>query len=378
MTAREARAETATVTLGSAGAAALVDAAAAESLVSLPLLAGLGRELSLGGSATPSYVSLPLSALEAPPSTDSPFALSGQSEGGSTALSFSTSFSRIARFNEQADARRLAALGSRPALKSQHAALPLNVWLDGTYSAEGDATDAEQRTGHVSALYGADALLTTNFLLGLMGQYDAARLKSTGAAYALTGESEGWLIGPYAKLRLSEHWYVQGQVAAGTSRATVESLAGGSAVIDGSRWLASAGLDGTWQAGAWQLHPTARIGYGEASTDGIGDAAAELRAPLGQARIAPEISYTLRTAEGTTIQPHASLEAIWTFAGTGDGLSIDGITEDPEGLRGKSEVGVKTELPGGASLDLTGGYDGIGSSSVSEVRGSAKARVPLN
>ena len=47
-------------------------------------------------------------------------------------------------------------------------------------------------------------------------------------------------------------------------------------------------------------------------------------------------------------------------------------------MRGRVELGLKTQFTNGVGLDVSGSYDGIGSSSFSALGAKAKIRIPLN
>ncbi len=89
--------------------------------------------------------------------------------------------------------------------------------------------------------------------------------------------------------------------------------------------------------------PTASVAYmGDNSysyKDHFGVLIPEVHNRLGQAKLGSEIDYRSVSPGGGTIEPHATLQAIWNFAAstTADGIgSIDSADGGPEGVRARA------------------------------------------
>jgi Autotransporter beta-domain len=169
-----------------------------------------------------------------------------------------------------------------------------------------------------------------SLLLGVMSQFDSMHLKSTTDSYEASGN--GWMAGPYATVRLTDHLFAQGRLEVGRSYNDVRPYMTYTDEFGSTRWLASGGLVGSWQFGAW------------------------------------------------TFRPRASLEAIWNFADTGlsSTSTLSGTPTGPDGLRSRAAVGINTQFVDGISFDLTGSYDGIGASNYRAVEGGARLTLPFN
>jgi outer membrane autotransporter protein len=224
-------------------------------------------------------------------------------------------------------------------------------------------------------------VLNPALLVGVLAQFDSMELRSSASAYAIKGE--GWMAGPYATARLTSNVFLQARAAAGGSSNSVQPFLTYSDNFKTSRWLASATLVGRWTFGDWQFRPSASLAYiednSQAYVDSLGVNIPGIRVSLGQAKVGPELSYTVMLADGTLLTPHFSAEAIWNFGGGGD-ASVDfgGTLTGPQEWRGRVEAGVRARLPGGIGLDLSGSYDGIGAKSYEALGGRATVRVPLN
>jgi outer membrane autotransporter protein len=154
------------------------------------------------------------------------------------------------------------------------------------------------------------------------------------------------------------------------------------------RWLASSTLTGRWALGPWLLKPSASVAYIEdvaaSYTDTFGIVIPEVGARLGQAKAGPEISYRYQFSPNLVIEPHAEVQVLWNFAGdtsaTGLGV-ISGVNAGPLGVRGRVEIGQRATTASGFALDLSGSYDGIGSSEsggYDAYTAKAQMHVPLN
>src|SRR5207244_11034940 len=112
--------------------------------------------------------------------------------------------------------------------------------------------------------------------------------------------------------------------------------------------------------------------------DSLGVDIPSVRSSLGQLKFGPEVAYRHILADDGSIEPRVKLEAIWNFSQTVGGVVAEETVASPEDWRGRVEVGLKMQATHGITLDLSGGYDGIGSSNYPAVTGQATARLPLH
>jgi outer membrane autotransporter protein len=204
--------------------------------------------------------------------------------------------------------------------------------------------------------------------------------RSLTQAFDIKGS--GWMAGPYATVRLSENIFLQGRLAAGRSTNEVSPFLTYPDTFSTKRWLASSTLVGRWQVGNWQIRPSASISYiedvSEAYTDSLGVAIPGLKVSLGQFKTGPQFSYRHLLADGTLLEPRFGAEVIWNFAASDNVADFGGTLSGPEEIRGRVELGLKTQFTNGVGLDVSGSYDGIGSSSFSALGAKATVRMPLN
>ena len=308
------------------------------------------------------------------------------SNDGPMSLGFGTSLRDFYRFAADAEARKTGGLSLGFAYSNQPQFNPFDIWIEGKYVRFDDsALQSSDLDGHFGFVtVGADYVLNRSLLVGMFVQFDSMEQRSNSLSTDVSGH--GWMAGPYATVRLSENVFWQARAAWGTSSNTISPFLTYEDDFDSERWLASSTLSGRWKFGPWSFNPSASISYIEDASDAYHDTFGVLipgvTSTLGQAKAGPEISYTFTNAEGGFIEPRAGMELIWNFAGdtTAAGLgAIDDSAAGPEGARGRVELGLKMGLPSGITLDLSGSYDGVGTSDeYHAISGRAMLRVPLN
>ncbi len=152
-----------------------------------------------------------------------------------------------------------------------------------------------------------------------------------------------------------------------------------------SRWLASSSLVGRWKIGnGVTFKPNATLSYYSETTDAfvnsLNVAIPSVNTSLGQVQLSPEVDYGFTTMEGTSVDFNLAPELIWnsaTTSATGLG-TLNPTAIGPTGLRGAIKAGATYRNAKGASLGLTGSYDGIGSSGYSAFTGQVIVKVPIN
>ena len=151
--------------------------------------------------------------------------------------------------------------------------------------------------------------------------------------------------------------------------------------FDSKRWMLNASLTGAWSEGAWQFTPSASLAYVEDKSDSYIDHFSVLipsvSTTLGQFKAEPEVSYRHAFSDGTLVEPRLKASAIWNFEDSGSAAAFGGTLTGPQELRAKVEAGVGVRFNDGVSVDLSGSYDGIGSSEYSARSVALSARFPL-
>jgi trimeric autotransporter adhesin len=300
-----------------------------------------------------------------------PVNVSGSTDGSSR-VAFSTSLSQILRLNSDSDAAK--GRGGRAAY------MPLDVWLEGKYGGFRTDRSTINNTGYFGSVsMGADYVLNRSFLLGAFVQFDQMQQSTDVQQAKISGA--GWLAGPYATLKLSENIFWQARAGWGRSNNELSQTPAATDKFSSERRLASTTVSGRWAHESWLVQPAISVSYLEETakgyTDVLGASVPAMNSHLGQAKAGPVISFRHEAKPDLIIEPRLGLEVVWDFASGGTVPGLNHASTD-KGLRGRSELGVRFGTPGGAGLDLSGSYDGIGSNNFSAVTGRAAARVPLN
>lgn len=310
------------------------------------------------------------------------------SADGAMRFGFSTSLRDVARYAAEAEARRAAeqGLGLAPGLagSAAHRTNPFDVWVEGRVATFRDNRSNHDFAGHFSLItVGADTVLSRSLLVGTMIQFDSMHQHSSAQATEVSGR--GWLAGPYATVRLTDHVFWQSRAAWGRSSNDVSPFLTYIDKFETERWLVSSTLAGRWDLGPWVFRPSASLAYIEDAaksyTDTFGVIIPEVKSRLGQAKAGPEIGYRYKPNPGVMIEPHAGLQVIWNFAGEAKAIglgSINGDAAGPDGVRGRAEIGLRATTLSGILLGLSGSYDGIGAKDYDAFTGRVTVRVPLN
>jgi hypothetical protein len=98
---------------------------------------------------------------------------------------------------------------------------------------------------------------------------------------------------------------------------------------------------------------------------------------LGRVTFGPEIGYRFQAADGTYIEPHASITGIWDFDKS-DALVLGDEVVGTDEFRGKLQAGILFTMPSGYTVRARGSYDGIGSDDFEAYGGQLWVNLPLN
>ncbi len=288
--------------------------------------------------------------------------------------SFKTSLSQMMQWQHQNEQKEMAAMGFGKG-GGASSFIPLDIWTEGVYSSY-----SGPRSGSFGmATIGTDYVFNPNLLAGFYGQLDLMN-QTSGAA--LSGA--GWMVGPYATLRLGENVFWQGKAGWGKSSNGITPSPAGTDTFGTTRWLVSSSLSGKWKFGdGWAFAPTASFTYfddrSDSYIDHFGTTIPGVDTNLGQFKLSPELGYVFVTDSDVWIEPSLATELIWNFASTNiDGLGgLNGDAIGPTGLRGRLKAGLNIKMPSGIAIGATGTFDGIGSGGYSAISGQATVTVPL-
>jgi outer membrane autotransporter protein len=160
---------------------------------------------------------------------------------------------------------------------------------------------------------------------------------------------------------------------AGRAANTISPNGSYSDTFDASRWLASVSLTGQWQAGNWTISPTASVSYfqstSEAYLDSLGVDIPSVTGGLGQLALGPNIGYRFDLDNGIALNTTLGLDGVVDISTSRDATTLD--------LHARLKAGINATMPGGASLALSGGLDGLGGETqIQSVSGNLSLSIP--
>jgi hypothetical protein len=275
-------------------------------------------------------------------------------------------------------AEQYRALGAERLVKDAPPS-PFDVWFEGSYTAYDDDSANADGSGHFSAFYlGADFVVSPNLLVGMLVQLDD--MKETSLQKSTRIHGRGWMVGPYATLKLTENLYFQGRAAWGQSRNRISPFLTYTDTFETERWLVRGKLQGLWSFGQWRFTPNASLAYIEERQAAYIDTLRVLipgqTVSLGQAEFGPEAAYVYTGLAGFVVTPSIGLKGVWTFA-EDNGAVVGGSVVGSDDIRGKLEAGLTIKSTGGVSLEISGTYDGITDQKYEAIEGGLRLRVPL-
>jgi hypothetical protein len=321
-----------------------------------------------------------------------PLRIAGSSDGLTT-FGFSTSLRDMLRYSAATEAAKAADAGQGFAAGSKYNPgayySPFDIWVEGKYTSFRDTSlpgsMSNAQTGEFGLFtVGADYVFNRWLLAGVMAQYDLMYQHTPSAGSISNASGQGWTVGPYATVRLSENVFWQARGAWGQSSNQVSPYGTYSNNFDSQRWLASTGLQGRWSYGIWTFRPSASVAFmqdnSKSYVDSFGILIPEVKSELGQAKAGPEVGLHFQLSPDLIVEPHVGVQAIYNFAGsvTSSIGVVPGENAGPNGVRGRVEVGQRAVTSGGVALDLAGSYDGIGVKGYDAYSARAQVHLPLD
>jgi len=224
-----------------------------------------------------------------------------------------------------------------------------DIWADLSF---GSAEFREHDYDYQIAYLGADWLVSDTALIGLLGQYD----KLDGSSDA--PEGDGWMVGPYATLKLSEHVYGDVRAAWGSSDNTVSPLGTFRDAFETSRALYSGALIGVFEVSdKTSFRPEISMRYyseeQEAYRDSYGVMIPAQSIDQGDLTFSPRFDTEFDLDRGWAFRPFISADGIYTF-GAPDESPLE------EALRVRFEIGGLLFKRDGLGINLSANFDGIG------------------
>lgn len=220
---------------------------------------------------------------------------------------------------------------------------------------------SDLKGSQVNAIVGLTHRLTSNFLVGVLGGYEHFDYSSEALNGVLKGD--GWTTGVYLGWRFAPN--LRFDAAAVWSHILVNDAAGAAAGnFTGHRWLANAGVTGTYRWQSFVFEPSARVyalwEHENSYTDTLGTLQSDRNFETGRASGGIKLSFPFAWSSVVNAAPYAGLYGDYYFSR--DDASVAGLTTVPplEGWSARATGGVVLTFGGGAQLAAGGEYDGIG------------------
>ncbi|MDW3099593.1 MAG: autotransporter outer membrane beta-barrel domain-containing protein [Alphaproteobacteria bacterium] len=251
----------------------------------------------------------------------------------------------------------------------------IDVWTEGHYTR---FTDSGDRDGHFAVIYaGADIHLTPWVIAGLMGQVDWMD-DDIGSANTRV-EGIGWMVGPYASMRLTPQLFFDVRAAWGLSDTDVNaaSITGN---VSTERWLVTGQLSGNFHAGPYRITPEVSIEYIQEELDSYtvssGAQIASQTVSIGRLRAGPEVARIFDIGSGATLEPRVAVAAVWDF-NPADTVTLGNVRYGEDDFRAVVEAGTILQTESGINFAISGKYEGLGISGFDAYGGYLWINVPI-
>ena len=254
--------------------------------------------------------------------------------------------------------------------------LGFDIWAKGKYVR---VRSGDTRSDVGLAYLGADYRFSRNLVIGLLGQVDWTDETDSNANTAASGF--GWLLGPYAAVRLTDNLIFDGRAAMGTSNNKVDPLGLFSDDFETTRWLVKGQLTGDFTIDEIVFNPFISALYFEETqhsfTNTLGMRIPSQTLSLGRIKFGPKVSTRLRSEDGLVFAPHFTFSGIFDFDRARQ-TNSQGLAVNSSRIRGRAEGGLSVTTPEGWQIEGEGFYDGIGAKNLESFGGGLSLTVPLN
>jgi outer membrane autotransporter protein len=251
-----------------------------------------------------------------------------------------------------------------------------NIWIRGNFSKSSSASANQD----FAILYlGVDYRINDNLIVGAITQFDWAQDHYKTDNISASGH--GWMVGPYAVIRLADNLVFDGRIAYGKSQNTVNPLGTYVDQYETERLLARGQMTGHFNLGDWTVTPALSMIYIREEQKAYIDDNAILIAPqtveLGQMTFGPSLSREFYMENGIGLSPQVSLKGIWNFKDTGLKNIDDGsaLGTDGDKLSARIDAGLSVNFNPNSRLDFSGFYQGIGQSDYQTYGGAIKLNI---
>ncbi len=223
------------------------------------------------------------------------------------------------------------------------------VWLagQGRWSTEGAL-----ETSYFNLAVGGHIAMTENVLLGAMAQFDS----TVSDEAVMTFESTGWLVGPYAVLRMADQPLVfSASYLMGQTTNTLSPFGTYEDEFSSDRSILTLGVTGKMELTSVTLIPRLDLAHvtdeSEAYTDGDSNLVRAQTVTMTDATIGLDFVMPIDVANG-------ALELIGGIGATSS--RFDNGVEETDDTRGQTELGFRYTMESGGLVTARATYDGLG------------------
>lgn len=250
----------------------------------------------------------------------------------------------------------------------------LDFWAEGTLA----QFNAGGGDGSFAIVHmGADYLATKNLLVGAAAQIDWIDFNASATSSA---KGRGYMIGPYATVRITDALFFDARLTAGKASNDVSPYGTYVDEVESTRSLASAALIGSFQSGTITIRPEARLNWfveeSDSYKDALGVVIPSVRSAIGTLDVGPEFRWGLPARNLGDFEFSLGFAGVWAFdqrLESNAGITLDKVLL-PE-FRGRAKSGALLTLENGVVFNVDVFVDGIGGDSYRSWGGSIGIRL---
>ncbi len=260
---------------------------------------------------------------------------------------------------------------------------PTNIYFNAWGRVAGlryeDRRDGQSDGNAQAAAIGIDLLPNEIFLVGVTARFD--KMSTDSRVSGLAADSNGWMVGPYASLRLPSNVFLDGRVTWGQANHDADLPGNSTADFVTDRTHATLRASTEFKSGQFSLRPSAQLNHvwqrQKSYSDSNGIFVAEQSMTFGRVTVGSNVVYELQMGAGSSLETYVGLHGIWIYESAGEQIAVANVfSEDP--WQGRVEVGTTYNAASGLALRGVAAYEGLGVSDFDVLQGSLSLIVPLN
>ncbi|MEM7749629.1 MAG: autotransporter outer membrane beta-barrel domain-containing protein, partial [Pseudomonadota bacterium] len=242
-----------------------------------------------------------------------------------------------------------------------------------------DRRDGQSDGNAQAAAIGIDLLPNEIFLVGVTARLD--KMSTDSRVSGLAADSNGWMIGPYASLRLPSNIYLDGRVTWGQANHDADLPGNSTADFVTDRTHATLRASTEFKSGRLSLRPSAQLNHvwqrQQSYSDSNGIFVTEQSMTFGRVTVGSDVVYDFQLGHGSSLETYVGLHGIWIYESAGEQIAVANVfSQDP--WQGRVEVGTTYNAVNGLALRGVAAYEGLGVSDFDVLQGSLSLIVPLN